>query len=156
MNPKAPFSLIRKQGRVCLRRAGEEEIPVRIAWVRPLTARGGGVSFLDEKKKEVALLASLDALDPESAGIVREELAGRYLLPRIVKVRRTHAEFGTRYWDVDTDAGRRTFAMRDPHKNLVWIGEDRVILRDTIGNTYEIESLAGLDKRSRMEVDKVV
>jgi len=157
MSGPAQFKLHRRQGQVFLRFEREErELPVRVLWARPLTQRGRHISFLDEHKKEVAMVDGPDCLDPESAQIVAEELEQRYLLPQIMRVYKTSAEYGTRYWDVETDLGRRAFAMRDPYKNVIRVSEDRVVLRDTIGNSYEIVSLAGLDKRSRNEVQKVL
>ena len=131
--------------------------PVRLAWTRPLTHRGGEVTVLDAKeKKEIATLEGLDGLDPVSRGIVEEELRRRYFLPKITRVIRTSASFGNRYWQVETDRGPRRFLMKSPETNATWLTEDRCVLRDTLSNCYEIESFLGLDRASRDQAEKVL
>ena len=46
--------------------------------------------------------------------------------------------------------------MNDPAGNIVWLTDDRLIIRDAVGNRYEIESLSDLDPKSRAEVEKVI
>jgi hypothetical protein len=135
---------------------GKKDMPVRIVWARPVSGKGRELSILDKDKKEVRMLDSLDCLDPESRQIAREELDKRYLMPKITKVSKTSAHFGNRYWDVETDRGARRFLMKDPNKNVIWVTDDRLIIRDTQGNRYEIESFSALDSRSKFETDKII
>ncbi|MHC4480477.1 MAG: DUF1854 domain-containing protein [Planctomycetota bacterium] len=149
---------LRRQGDQVLLRIGDESeaVPVRIVWARPVSGRGRQVCFLDEQKREVLMIDSLDGLDPESRRVAEAELERRYLIPKITRVVRTAAHFGSRYWEVETDRGPRRFAMKDPAKNAVWISDDHLILRDTLGNRYEIPSFATLDQWSRSQVAKVL
>lgn len=149
---------LRRKGDQVLLSLGDadEEMPVRIVWARPVSGRGGEVCFLDDKKREVLMLQGLDGLDGESREIAEAELERRYLIPKITRVVRTAAHFGSRYWDVETDRGRRRFAMKDPTKNAVWLTDDHLILRDTLGNRYEIPTFSGLDAASRAQVTKVL
>jgi hypothetical protein len=152
------ITLFRKQDRVHAR-IGESDgdLPVNVVWARPISGRGGPVSILDlRKKKEVALLGSLDDLDPASRRVAAEELEIRYLLPRVTRVRRTSAHFGNRYWEVETDRGPRRFLMKDPNKNAVWVTPDHLVVRDTLGNRYEIPSVSALDDASRAHMDRVL
>lgn len=139
---------------------GDDEgpgVPVRLTWARPLTGRGGVVVLLHaDKKEEVATLHATDHLDEASRRIVEQELAQRYFMPKITKVLRTSASFGNRYWHVETDRGARQFLMKSPETNATWITEDRCVLRDTLGNCYEIESFQALDRVSRSLADKVL
>lgn len=152
----AKFTLERKHSEIMLRFEGkQEEIPVKIMWARPLTGKGKEICCVGKDKKEVALIQSVETLDPSSQLIIKEALSDRYLIPKVKRVHSTHAEFGTRYWDVETEIGRRTFAMREPHRNILWVTTDNLILRDTIGNRYEIDELSKLDKRSQLEVEKM-
>jgi hypothetical protein len=70
----------------------------------------------------------------------------------VSRVKRIDVQFGTRYWEVDTDRGPRWFALREPGKNVVWLSDDRLVLRDTAGNRYEIADLSALDARSRRAI----
>jgi hypothetical protein len=136
---------------------GEEGIPVRVSWARPLTDRGGEVAILHAtKKQEITTLGDFKHLDSDSQEIVAEELERRYFLPKITKVMRTTATFGNRYWDVETDCGEREFLVKSPETDVTWITEDRCVLKDALGNCYEIESLEALDRTSRANADKVL
>jgi len=153
----ANFTLGRRNDRVVLRPAdGTEEITVRLAWVRPVQGRGGEISFLDEHKHEVALLPGLHCLDPVSRRIAEDELAKRYFIPRIVRVVRTDAHFGNRYWTVVTEIGDRRFVIKDPFRSITWVTRDHMIIRDTLGNRYEINPFSGLDPFSQNEVMKII
>ena len=139
------------------REDADAEVPVKLVWVRPISGRGGEVACLDPKKKtEVAMLSSLAALDPDSRRVAEEELGRRYLVPRITRVLRATANFGVRYWHVETDLGERRFALKHAAKNAVWITEDHLVLRDTLGCRYEIKPYSVLDRASRAEVEKVI
>lgn len=149
--------LIKKQDRTyAVFTDGDEEIPVKIVWARPVSAKGHEVSLVGEDKKELMMLQSLDCLDEESRKIAENELEQRYLVPRVTKVWSAGATFGSWYWDVETDKGRRKFAMRNPSKNVTWITDDRLLMRDTLGNRYEIESYVGLDTRSQAVLERVL
>jgi hypothetical protein len=151
------FRLLRRQGRVFLRFDGSAtEAAVKVAWARPLSARGRDVAFIDEKKNVIAMADQIERLDAESQVIAREEIAERYLLARILRVHETQTRFGVRYWDVETDRGRQRFAVKDPNRSVIAQSDDRMTVRDTLGNSYEIESLKGLDRKSQEEVEKVL
>ena len=151
------FKLVRIDGKVLLRRVGNGEgIPVIVVWARPVSGRGREVSLLDERKREVLMLESLDELDPESRAIAEQELDSRYLIPEITRVLSAEAHFGNRFWEVETTHGERSFAMRDPNKNVTRVSEDRLVIRDVLGNRYEIPSLADLDVLSRRRAELVL
>ena len=156
--PGQSFTL-RRNGDQILYCAGEDiqGVPVRLAWVRPLTDQGGEVSILRAgKKEEIAMLRDLGRLDPASRDILVEELQKRYFLPKITRVVKATAIFGNRYWHVETDRGTRKFLMKSPETNATWLTDDRCLLRDTLGNCYEIESFETLDRVSRAHAEKVL
>ena len=135
----------------------KEAVPARIVWARPLTGPGGVASILHaSKKEEIAILQSFDHLDETSRGVLEEELQRRYFLPSIIRVIKTKAAFGNRYWDVETDCGPRQFLMKSPETNATWLTDDHCILRDTLGNCYEIESIEKLDPESRAKAQSVL
>lgn len=157
VEPTGPIKLFRKSDQIFLLTGNETDArPVKLVWARPVSGQGQEVSLLGDKKKEVLMLLNLDALDPASRKIAEEELGHRYLMPRIVRVLRTHAHVGTRYWHVETNHGPRQFIVRNPNRDVVWVTDDHVVLRDPLGNRFEIPSLIALDAASRAEVDKVI
>ena len=149
--------LVRKLGRVQALVDGDPVTrPVKLVWARPISGKGREVSVVDDNKKEVAMLDGLHVLEPASRRIAEEELDRRYLVPRVKRVVRTRANFGNRYWDVETDRGRRNFVMKHPSVNVTWLTDDHLIVRDALGNRYEIESLSALDSASQAFVNRVV
>lgn len=128
--------------------AGAEPVPVTVRYLRPLSARTE-IVFLDDKEKEVLTARGVEAVVGAARAHVERALEARYCLAVIVAVKRIDVQFGTRYWEVDTDRGPRWFALREPGKNVVWLGDRHVVLRDTAGNRYEIPDLGALDARSR-------
>jgi hypothetical protein len=150
---------LRREGDRVLYRApgGAAEEAVRLVWARPLTDRGGAFSILtEEKHKEVAFLDSLDALDPASRRVAEEELAAGLVMPRILKVLHTDARFGNRYWRVETDRGPADFLSGSPDTSVLWPAADACVIRDTLGNAFEIASLAALDLESRRLAGQVL
>lgn len=133
-----------------------DEKPVHIVWARPVTGMGREISILGADKKEVALLKSLDSLDPHSREIAAQELRLRYLAPVIRRVIRTRSHFGSRYWIVETDHGQRQFLIKEPHRSVLWVTPDQLLIRDTLGNRYRIESLRALDDVSRGHIERIV
>ncbi len=97
-----------------------------------------------------------DSLDPESRDLLISELESRYLIPVILRIIDIRAHLGTLYWKVLTDAGSTRFALKDPSENVMWLTEDHIVLRDCLGNRYEIESLSGLDRQSRNKISLVI
>lgn len=149
--------LKRRNGKTFARVNGSgKDVPVRVAWARPLTGWGREVVLVDEKKREVAMLGSLDLLDHDSRHAAEEAIHERYIVSTIHKVNATKTHFGVRFWDVDTDRGRSRFAVKDPSRSVLHLTDDRMLVRDTLGNSYAIGSLAALDQRSRDLIENVV
>jgi hypothetical protein len=152
-----PVQLMRRHDQVCVCRDGETEpVPVKVVWMRPVSGVGQEVALLDEKKREVAMLRSLDELDTGSRAIAEEELQRRYLMAKIHRVINAWAQLGTRYLHVETDRGVRQFVIKNPNRDLIWLSSDHIVIRDTLGNRYEIASLAGLDAASRARLESVI
>ncbi len=95
-------------------------------------------------------------LDPQSRKIVEEELDKRYLVSIIKKIRSIRTDFGTSYWDVDTNRGRRDFVIQGVQDNVVWLGERRLLLVDVDGNRFEIPDYSSLDKKSAALLEEVL
>ena len=150
------IQFIREGDSVFARDGNGAKTPVKVVWARPLSARGGEICVVNRDNKHVLMLGRLDELDADSRRVAEEELAKRYLLPRITRVVSTTADFGMRYWHVVTDLGERRFALKHASKNAIWVDADHLVLRDTLGCRYEIRPYSDLDPASRAEVEKVI
>ena len=138
-------------------RENPEGIPVQLTYARPLSKRDQGISVIDsERKTELFWLESVDDLDPKSRTIAVEALDNRYRIAIIKTIIDSHVNHGHRYLKVRTDKGERYFNLREPGKNVTNVTPDHLIIRDSMGNRYEVPSLQALDPDSRDLLDRVL
>ncbi len=158
MTDKAPhLQLSRQADNVMLALDGADPVPVRLVYARPISNRAGEVSIMDIKgKKELAWLETLDQLDASSRGIADEALWRNYRLAKISQVTESHVNHGHRYLKVETDRGSRYFNLREPGKNITRLSDDHLVIRDSMGNRYEVESIAALDPDSQANLERVL
>lgn len=150
-----PCTLLMRDGRLHVQLGTDDPVPAKIVYLRPLSSRSE-VTFLNDDSEEILTLHSLDQLQPACRELALDQLAQRYHLPLIQRVETIRTIFGTHYWKVQTDKGRREFAFKEPGKNVTHVPPSRIILRDTIGNRYEISDMSSLDPHSRRQVSKVL
>lgn len=135
----------------------EEAVLVRLVYARPISAREREISVMDIKgRKELAWLSSLDELDAASRSIAEEALWKSYRIARVRRVQSSQVNHGHRYLRVETDRGERYFNLREPGTNVVRLSPDHLVIRDSMGNRYEIESVQRLDLESQEHLDRVL
>jgi hypothetical protein len=88
--------------------------------------------------------------------IINEELDRRYLTSTIESIKSVRNEFGTSYWEVETNRGEREFVVQNAAENAQWLGEHRLLLVDVDGNRFEIPALNQLDTKSMGLVEMVL
>ena len=155
---KHEFHLARKGDQVFLYAAGDEqEVPVRILLVAPLSDEQRTVSIMHQtEKRELALLYTLDDLRGEDREIIQHEIQRRYFFPKIQAINGINIQLGDYYWDVTTDRGPRKFLLNSPAMNIRWLSDQRLLLSDSEGIKYEIEDIQALDQVSRDWVDRIL
>ena len=129
---------------------------VKIVRAAPLSHPHQYISLLDAKDEEICMIDDLKELDREMRAIVDEELDRRYLTSQIERVASVRNEFGTSYWDVETNRGPREFVVQNVAENAQWLGDHRLLLVDVDGNRFEIANLNHLDKKSLAYVEIVL
>ena len=126
-------------------------------YARPLTKRGREISILDaDGKSEIYWLDSLDTLDPTSRAVAEEALHDRYRISIISEVTASHVNHGHRYLRVNTNRGERYFNLREPGKNVTRLSDDHLVIRDSMGNRYEIPSVSALNETSQEHLERVL
>ena len=156
MDTKKHIELIRKLDRVHAVLDGvESEKPVKIVWTRPMTGRGQEVSIMGDNK-EIAMLTSPHCLDAASRKVVEEELRRCYLIAKVTRIVSAHLQMGYRYLSLETDRGPKKVMIKQVSKDVVWLEDDRVLLKDTFGNRYEIESVSAMDQASQKAFDMII
>ena len=145
-----------ERGRLQL--ALEDAAPVNVKAVRPLPlTEPQRISFFNEDKEEIAALADWRELDEASQAALRQALDERYFMPEITRVTKTETWFGTHYWEVDTNRGATSFALREPGKNVTWTTPEKTcVIRDTVGNRFQIADFTALDPASQRRVLNVL
>ena len=131
-------------------------LKVKVVRAAPLSHPDHYISFLDGKDEEVCMIDDLKEVDEETRRLIAEELDRRYLTSTIERISSVRNEFGTSYWDVQTNRGQREFVIQNVAENAQWLGDHRLLLIDVDGNRFEIPRLDGLDKRSLGFIEQVL
>ena len=127
---------------------GTEYTEVELRRLFPVSDRDHYISLIDKDERQIAMIRSYDDITPESAAAVKARFNDYYLIPKIKKIYECSDATGALVMKVDTDHGRAEFRIRNRHSDMKIYPEDRVIIRDSSDNRYEIESLASLDRKS--------
>jgi hypothetical protein len=131
-------------------------LKVKVVRAAPLSYPERYISFLDAKDEEICMVDDLKVLDQEARTLIEEELDRRYLTATIQQVKSVRNEYGTSYWDVQTDCGQREFVVQNVAENAQWLGDHRLLIIDVDGNRFEIPRLDELDKKSLSLVEQVI
>ncbi|MCQ2426800.1 MAG: DUF1854 domain-containing protein [Clostridia bacterium] len=114
----------------------------------PISDRDHWISVIDKGEKEIAVIKSYSDLTEESAAAVKACFNDYYLIPKILKITECNDKTGMLKISAETDHGHTSFRVRNRHNDMKIYDPDRVIIRDSDDNRYEIESLGALDKKS--------
>jgi hypothetical protein len=106
--------------------------------------------------REIGILRNLREMSNEARQLVLESLDSRYFVPKISRIIEAKREFGTVYWNVETDRGPRKFMMRGIRDSLHEIEPGRYLVVDIDGNRFEIPHLERLDARSQRNWDRLI
>ncbi|MEZ5324474.1 MAG: DUF1854 domain-containing protein [Verrucomicrobiales bacterium] len=154
----APFSLTYRGAHVFATDDDHPEgVAVQLAYAQPLSHRGRGISIIEaSSKNELFWLDTIDELPQPSQEVAASALNDRYRIAVIQSVTDSQVNHGHRYLKVETDRGARYFNLREPGKNVSYVTGDHLIIRDSMGNRYEIPALKMLDPESRERLDRVL
>ncbi len=134
--------------KVCISVDGTQFTDVRARRAFPLSGKADYISFLDDKAKEVALLAHPRRLDKDSRSALDEALGRMYYVAKITRVDSITETWGVSHWQVETDRGYASFEVTDS-TSIRRLGDGRIVIADADGNRFEVEDLSQLDQRSQ-------
>ncbi len=103
--------------------------------------------------REIGLIDDLNNLSKDTRALLEDQLALRYFIPKIQKVREIKDEYGYSYWDVQTDRGDCRFTVRMGGSNVYAIGPNRYLVNDLDGNRFEIPDLYALTPKEIKKLD---
>ena len=119
-------------------------VPVRTF---PLSQPNRYISLHDSEHEEIGLIEDLRQLNKADRAVLREELQKCYFMPRITRILSLEGQFGITQWEVETDRGPVSFALRSRY-DIVSLDGGRVLIKDVDGNRYEIPDYRKLDPKS--------
>ena len=115
----------------------------------PFTNPDMYITLLNKDEREVGFVRDLKELDGDSVKALEACFAEYYMIPRITKVISCEEKFGSIKWEVETDRGPVKFRIRSRHSDIKKLyGSNRVIVRDSNDNRYEIPDYTALDAHS--------
>lgn len=115
----------------------------------PYTNQSMYITLLDKNEKEVGFVRDLKELDERSEEALMDCFAEYYMIPKITHIIGCKDEAGSLKWTVETDRGEVTFIIKNRHSDIKYLHDsERIIIRDSNDNRYEIENLNMLDKHS--------
>ena len=115
----------------------------------PFTNPNMYITLLDKDERELGFVRDLCELDAASVKALEACFAEYYLIPKITRVVSCEEKFGSIKWEVETDRGPVKFRIRSRHSDIKKMhGSNRIIVRDTNDNRYEIPDYTALDKHS--------
>ena len=129
---------------------------IKIVRAAPLSFSDRFISILDDKDVEIGMIDDLAEVDADTRALIEEELEKRYLTSIVKEIISIQSEYGTSYWEVETDRGRRDFVVQNVSENAQWPGDRRLLLLDVDGNRFDIPDLDALDSRSRKLVENLL
>ena len=130
---------------------------IRVVLSRPLFEEDHYASILSaDNQKELAIVHNLKALSKKSREALEYSKLRRYLTSKILRVRSLAHQFGSVYWDVDTNKGRREFVIRGVSEHVRWLSYSHLLITDVDGNRFEIEDQYALDRKSQSLVDLIL
>lgn len=111
------------------------------------------ISVQTKDGDEIGIIRNLSDFDKETQDILRDEMTRKYFVPVIKRIITLKERRGFSYWKVETDIGETELSLQDTYKSITRVGGDRAFVTDISGNRFEIESLDGLDRRSRKKLE---
>ena len=115
------------------------------------------ISIRTNEGKELGIVKDLSELDHVSRTELERELHLRYLLPKVMKIKKIKQEPG-RLWVIEliTDRGDLQLLMRNLHEHIKNLPSGRILLTDIDGLRCEITDRNELDFHSLNELRKIM
>lgn len=111
------------------------------------------VREIDGKKNELGIIEKLSVFDADTQKLLNDQIHLRYFMPKISKILSIKEEYGHAYWTVITDKGKCKFTSSAGSGGSVTQLGNRVIIKDSSENRYEIEDISKLSTKEIKKLD---
>ncbi len=145
-------SFFQKNGLLYIR-FDEKETRVLLCREFPFEMQWEFISVMDEDEREVGIIRNVELFEGEDRELLFAELKRRYYVCVIERILKLKEKYGFSYWKVHTADGEVNFTMRDTYRNILRVGEERLLLLDVDGNRFEIPDVRTLDRKSYKKIE---
>lgn len=128
---------------------GEKLLDLEPRRLFPLSGLTKYITLLDDKGIEKAIIRNVETLIPESREILEDCLKEYYMIPKIKEITDCINKFGILKWITDTDRGVCEFTIRNIHSDIKVLYGNRIIIRDSNDNRYEIPNADLMNRKSK-------
>ncbi|MCK9222574.1 MAG: DUF1854 domain-containing protein [Limnochordia bacterium] len=104
----------------------------------------------------IGLIHDYRRLDEQSAALIKEALDQRHYMPQILRIVSIGEEGGVWVWNTVTNRGKRRFIVQSRRRDVTWVADNHIVVRDADGNKYEIRDLHKLDDKSKDKIEMEV
>lgn len=111
---------------------------------------------MGEAGREIGLIKDMRSWPEETQALLDEQLALRYFVPQILRVKKIKEEFGFSYWEVLTDRGPASFTIRGGSGSIFSPSNSRYIITDIDGNRFIIEDMGQMTAKEQKLLDLYV
>lgn len=119
----------------------------------PITAPREGISILNREGHELAWIPSLDQLDPETRGLIDDELEVREFMPEIRRITGVSGYATPCTWRVETNKGDTSFILK-AEEDIRRLAPPTLMIIDSRGIQFLIRNPHNLDANSRRILDR--
>jgi hypothetical protein len=111
---------------------------------------------MEARGDEFGLVRNWRRLDPESRRLIEEQLARRYLHPRLTRIISLEDYSGVQVAVFETDRGVREVTLRDVRDNVIYLDSNRLLITDAENNRYDVPDITALDRQSRVYLARIL
>lgn len=127
--------------------------PVQAVRAFPIAAPDEGISLLSADGHELAWIAHLDQVEPDTRALIESALATRDFMPVLLRLKSVSSFATPSTWEVDTDRGPTRFVLHG-EENIRRLPGGALMIADEHGIQYLIRKLRSLDAHSRKLLDR--
>lgn len=111
------------------------------------------VRKIEGKNDEIGIIENLNVFDENTKVLINSQLEIRYFMPEILKIYSIKEEYGHTYWSVLTNKGKCKFTSSSGSSGAVFQIDERVIIKDSVENRYEIKNINALSPKELKKLE---
>lgn len=124
--------------------------PVR---AHPLSAPDEGIALVGTDGHELAWVDHLDRLPQDQRALLREEFAGRELMPTVRRVLAVSTFSTPSQWTVETDRGETSFILKS-EEDIRRVADGRLLIASSHGIHFLVADRFALDRHSKKLLER--